>query len=514
MRTGLPFDDVLAAAQAGAAWAFEVLYRDLSPSVTGYLRLHGAAEPDDLASETFIGVFTGLRGFTGDEDALRGWVFTIAHRRLVDDWRRRSRRPQAGRRPRGPHRLVGGDVEDDATGPASGPTPSSGSARTLPDDQRSVILLRILADLTIEQVAQAMGRPWPRSRRSSGAASGRCAPGWRTPSKKSVPARTPMGRRGDDRGEMTTAADDSAVEAAFEAFLAGRARPGAGGAPRRVAAFAVAVRASATQPGRPNAALAELLATGLLTDQSARPPGRPQRPGPAVARGPRPPTGDSPCSSPPSSPSSSSAGAVAQAATGAGVVLVVATGAGATGLLPGPTSRTRSLPPSARTPPRSTAATRRQRRRHAAPPPPTRPGDGTPVEATVPVQPTDVRPRGVAPRRPRRRPRPSPSGSAGRAQRRPSAVARRGTGNSASAMVSHGPTKDMTPDDLADEGVDLADQRRASTTEPVDRRDRRRADDPGTTPQEADAPVRQRPRQRQAAAGGGGNRRHEGRGHN
>jgi DNA-directed RNA polymerase specialized sigma24 family protein len=94
MRTGLPFDDVLAAAQAGAGWAFEVLYRDLAPSVTGYLRLHGAAEPDDLASETFLGVFTGLGGFRGDEEALRSWVFTIAHRRLIDDWRRRSRRPQ------------------------------------------------------------------------------------------------------------------------------------------------------------------------------------------------------------------------------------------------------------------------------------------------------------------------------------------------------------------------------------------------------------------------------------
>src|SRR3954462_2970118 len=88
MRTGLPFDDVLVAAPAGAGWAFEVLYRDLAPSVTGYLRLHGAAEPDDLASETFLGVFTGLAGFRGDEAGLRAWVVTIAHRRLLDDWRR------------------------------------------------------------------------------------------------------------------------------------------------------------------------------------------------------------------------------------------------------------------------------------------------------------------------------------------------------------------------------------------------------------------------------------------
>jgi len=157
MATGLPFDDVLTAAQAGAGWAFEVLYRDLAPSVTGYLRLHRAVEPDDLASETFIGVFTGLGGFSGDEAALRAWVFTIAHRRLVDDWRKRSRRPQVADDPGDLTELYGGDVEDDAlTG--LGTDNVHRMCAELPDDQRSVLLLRILADLTIEQVAQAMGR--------------------------------------------------------------------------------------------------------------------------------------------------------------------------------------------------------------------------------------------------------------------------------------------------------------------------------------------------------------------
>ena len=157
MRTGLPFDDVLAAAQAGAAWAFEVLYRDLSPSVTGYLRLHGAAEPDDLASETFIGVFTGLSGFSGGQDALRAWVFTIAHRRLVDDWRRRSRRPQVTDDTEDLGRLMGGDVEDDVM-LRVGTEDVHRLCAGLPDDQRSVLLLRILADLTVEQVAEVMGK--------------------------------------------------------------------------------------------------------------------------------------------------------------------------------------------------------------------------------------------------------------------------------------------------------------------------------------------------------------------
>lgn len=160
METGLAFDDVLRAAQAGAAWAFEVLYRDLAPAVTGYLRLHGAVEPDDLASETFVGVFTGLARFEGDEAALRAWVFTIAHRRLMDDWRRRSRRPQLADDPEALGEVaegVGGDVEDDALARVGAENVQRLCAQ-LPADQRTVLLLRILADLTIEQVAEVMDR--------------------------------------------------------------------------------------------------------------------------------------------------------------------------------------------------------------------------------------------------------------------------------------------------------------------------------------------------------------------
>ena len=160
MRTGLPFDDVLLAAQAGAAWAFETLYRDLSPAVTGYLRLHGAAEPDDLASETFLGVFTGLTGFSGDEAGLRAWVFTIAHRRLMDDWRRRSRRPQLADEPGDLEAYLGGDVEDDVLA-RIGADSVHRLCGDLPTDQRSVLLLRILADLTVEQVAAVLGKSVP-----------------------------------------------------------------------------------------------------------------------------------------------------------------------------------------------------------------------------------------------------------------------------------------------------------------------------------------------------------------
>jgi hypothetical protein len=105
---------------------------------------------------------------------------------------------------------------------------------------------------------------------------------------------------------------DTALEKAFEAALAGRpVPPGAGG----LAAFTGAVRATATQPGRPNPALAELLATGLTVD---RPDSSPQAAGRRrrVMR----------------FTQIASAGAVARAAA-AGIVVAGVTGAGAAGIL-------------------------------------------------------------------------------------------------------------------------------------------------------------------------------------
>ena len=191
MRTGPAFEQVLAAAQAGAGWAFEALYRDLAPAVTGYLRLHGAQEPDDLASETFVGVFTGLSSFSGDERALRGWVFTIAHRRLLDDWRRRSRRPQLADDPGDLTTSVGGNVEDDVL-VRIGAEDVERLCGTLPADQRSVLLLRILADLTVEQVAQVMDRSVASVKALQRRGLRTLRDRVETPAEKSSPVRAPL----------------------------------------------------------------------------------------------------------------------------------------------------------------------------------------------------------------------------------------------------------------------------------------------------------------------------------
>ena len=152
LAIGEGFPEVLHAARAGAPWAFERLYVELAPVVGGYLRLQGAAEPDDLTSEAFLGVFGRLASFEGSEQQFRSWVFTIAHRRLIDERRRAVRRPSIMTADNDLLDREGGDVEQDAFAVL-------GTARVyklcagLSDDQREVLILRVVGDLTVEQVA-------------------------------------------------------------------------------------------------------------------------------------------------------------------------------------------------------------------------------------------------------------------------------------------------------------------------------------------------------------------------
>lgn len=147
---------MIAAARAGAPWAFARLYEDMSPAVAGYLRVQRASEPEDLTSEVFLGVFSGLSSFDGEEPQFRSWVFTIAHRRLLDERRRAARRPYQTSLDADPER-AGGDVEREALESLSGQWVTDICGQ-LSADQRSVLLLRVVADLTVEEVARVTGK--------------------------------------------------------------------------------------------------------------------------------------------------------------------------------------------------------------------------------------------------------------------------------------------------------------------------------------------------------------------
>ena len=155
---GQAFDDVLAAARLGGSWAWETIYEDLAPAVAGYLRARGAPDPDDLTGEVFLQVVRDLESFEGGEREFRSWVFTIAHHRLLDAARYEARRPLE---PVVHEDLVRagpvGHVEDDAL-----TSLRLGRVRRLLErlspDQQDVLLLRLFGQLTVEEVARALGK--------------------------------------------------------------------------------------------------------------------------------------------------------------------------------------------------------------------------------------------------------------------------------------------------------------------------------------------------------------------
>ncbi|MGH2689756.1 MAG: sigma-70 family RNA polymerase sigma factor [Actinomycetota bacterium] len=158
MPFGTSFPGVLAAARQGAAWAWSGIYKDLAPQVLGYLRASGAADPEDLTGEVFLSLVRDIARFEGDEPNFRSWIFVIAHHRLLDDRRRRNRRPETlvAVDP-GTDNRPGGNVEHEALESLGVDTVRRFIERCFPD-QREVLLLRIIAELSLAEVAEVLGK--------------------------------------------------------------------------------------------------------------------------------------------------------------------------------------------------------------------------------------------------------------------------------------------------------------------------------------------------------------------
>lgn len=130
--------------------SLEATYIALAPAVLGYFRAKGAREAEDLVGEVFVGVARGLSSFQGDDADLRRWVFSIAHRRLVDDIRRRVARPfdVVRNAPDRPGRDDPHGLDPDLVRALKDLTPL----------QREVVVLRFVADLPTAAVAKVLRR--------------------------------------------------------------------------------------------------------------------------------------------------------------------------------------------------------------------------------------------------------------------------------------------------------------------------------------------------------------------
>ena len=116
----------------------------------------GPVDADDLFQET---VLAALRAYPRlrNEDNLRGWLLTIAHTKVLDHHRARSRRPVP----------VPALVDEPAVPAAERPDDELWAAvHELPPKQRSAVLLRFVGDLSHKEIAAALGSSEEAARRS------------------------------------------------------------------------------------------------------------------------------------------------------------------------------------------------------------------------------------------------------------------------------------------------------------------------------------------------------------
>jgi RNA polymerase sigma-70 factor, ECF subfamily len=153
------FDALLQRAQEGDRDAWTDLYHDVAPLVLGYLRARRADQPEDLTGEVMLQVVRDIATFGGTHERFRSWVLSIAHNRLIDEARYRARRPvvptdtaelepDADPRDDPAHTLLESVELHDAVALLD----------PLTDDQREVILMRVVAGLSVRETARALGK--------------------------------------------------------------------------------------------------------------------------------------------------------------------------------------------------------------------------------------------------------------------------------------------------------------------------------------------------------------------
>ena len=143
-------------ARAGIPHGFDAIFHATGSAVAGYLRGKRVSDPDALANEVFVRAFRTVHTFEGDGERFRSWLFTIAHNVAIDDWRRRRRRLRETPTTHLPE-SEGGDVEDDVFARLADER-IRGLLEQLTPDQRDVLLLRIVADLSIDETASVLGK--------------------------------------------------------------------------------------------------------------------------------------------------------------------------------------------------------------------------------------------------------------------------------------------------------------------------------------------------------------------
>ena len=138
--------------------ALAAIYDTYAPKIYAYIYRHvgDAQRAEDLTSAVFLKMLEALRSDKFAREALQSWLYRIAHNCIIDDARRRQRRPTAALYDNAPlppeahpDFLVDKQLERERLREAM---------NELTDDQRQVIILRFGEGMTAPQTARIVGK--------------------------------------------------------------------------------------------------------------------------------------------------------------------------------------------------------------------------------------------------------------------------------------------------------------------------------------------------------------------
>ncbi len=145
------------AAHHGHADALGWIYEEYVGMVHGYFRACSVNDADDLTSEVFVGMLRSLDRFEGGERQFRTWLMTIAHRRRVDYFRRAASRPHDATDAEIIERHL--DHMPSAADQCRTVDPRLPAGMSqLTEDQREILAMRFLADMSLQEIADATER--------------------------------------------------------------------------------------------------------------------------------------------------------------------------------------------------------------------------------------------------------------------------------------------------------------------------------------------------------------------
>jgi RNA polymerase sigma-70 factor (ECF subfamily) len=140
----------IARAKEGDNEAVRVLYIRYSDNVYGYLRsiVKDEIEAEDLTQQVFMKLMSAIGKYTDCGVPFSGWLLRLARNVALDHLRRR--------RPTPTDELPGDIHFDDDAGDSARDLYEA--LATLPEEQRSVMVMRHIVGLTPPEIAQEMGR--------------------------------------------------------------------------------------------------------------------------------------------------------------------------------------------------------------------------------------------------------------------------------------------------------------------------------------------------------------------